>query len=98
MPFLFSSLVVTGKKALSAYNIRLITDATVDDDTFLESSSSCSVGEIKLVIHSITILGSALMTDSMYNAPPLPQKVHERSKKAIAHGVKYVACYTLYSA
>ena len=62
----------------------------LDDDTYLHNSSSHSIGEIKLVINrsSEPNIKIAKMQTSTYSAPPLLQKVHERSKKAIAHRVK----------
>ena len=73
----------------------------LDDDTYLDTPPSNSIGEIKLVIFRSTLLkriGSKKSTTSNYLAPA--QKVHERSKKAIAHQVKYVVTggLTLYNA
>ena len=67
----------------------------LDDDTYLDTSSSHSVGEIKLAIARTTVpefkrqcttTNSASTT--AYIALPHLQKVHERSNKAIAHHVK----------
>jgi len=58
-----------------------------DDDAFLDSSSA-SVGEIKLEISHVT--APVLSTRKhVYKKLPQPQKIHERSKKAIAHQVNY---------
>ena len=69
----------------------------LDDDTYLEISPH-SIGEIKLVIHRTTtpkkISKKGLITDFT----PLPSgMVHERSKKATAHRVRYVASLTLHN-
>ncbi|KAF8150143.1 hypothetical protein B0H34DRAFT_862790 [Crassisporium funariophilum] len=63
----------------------------VDDDAFLSSSSSTSnIGEIKLVIERVRILGSPDESDEdTERSVPKQQKVHERSKKAITHQVGY---------
>jgi len=58
-----------------------------DDDTFLNSSPSLPIGEIKLVIARTTV--PQALEEAVYHAPPQLQKVHERSKKAIAHRVDY---------
>ena len=73
----------------------------LDDDTYLDTPPSQSIGEIKLVIVRTTIpekKNRKKLTSSHYLV--LPQKVHERSKKAIAHQVKYVIGLTfkLYNA
>jgi hypothetical protein len=60
-----------------------------DDDTFLNSSPSFPIGEIKLVIARTTV--PQALEEAVYHAPPQLQKVHERSKKAIVHRVEYVA-------
>jgi hypothetical protein len=72
----------------------------LDDDTYLESSSSHSIGEIKLIITRTTVPKVKVVKKRRINyyAPPHLEKVHERSKKAIAHRVKYVASITLYKA
>ena len=64
-----------------------------DDDTFLDTSSSRSIGEIKLIIARTTVPHVIAEADrqDIYHPPPQLQKVHERSKKAISHRVKYVA-------
>ena len=68
----------------------------LDDDMCLDTSPS--IGEIKLVIVRTTIpekKNRKKLTSSHYLV--LPQKVHERSKKAIAHQVKYVIGLTFSS-
>ena len=59
----------------------------LDDDTFLDTSPSQSIGEIKLVIDRTTV-PKVVAKKSTYLTLPHLQKVHERSKKAIAHSVK----------
>jgi hypothetical protein len=70
----------------------------LDDDTYLDTSPSQSIGEIKLVIsRAIPIIKTKKQfTTNPYSAPPHLQMVHERSKKAIAHRVGYVASLTMY--
>ena len=66
----------------------------LDDDTYLDTPSQ-SIGEIKLVIVRTTIpkiVGNKMRGPNDYLMPP--QKVHESSKKAIAHQVKYVVSLT----
>ena len=69
----------------------------LDDDTYLDTSPSHSIGKIKLVINRTTVPED---TDEDGMEYPLPHlhKVHERSKKAISHRVKYVASLTSYNA
>jgi len=58
-----------------------------DDDTYLDSSSSSSVGEITLHIYRAT---APVATDKdEYGVLPQRPKVHERSKKAVVHQVNY---------
>ena len=63
----------------------------LDDDTYLDTSAH-AIGEIKLVIKRITEpikVATEQRTTSV--KPPHLQMVHERSKKATAHRVRYVA-------
>ena len=66
----------------------------LDDDTYLDTSPSNSVGEIKFVIARTTVpkfewqRTTSSTTSTTNIALPHLQKVHERSKKAIAHRVK----------
>ena len=70
----------------------------LDDDTYLDTSPSHSIGEIKLVVSRTTVpRKKARKQRSTYLAPPHLQMVHERSKKAIAHRVGYVASFTLHN-
>ena len=64
----------------------------LDDHTYLDASPSHSIGEIKLVIKRTTVpkLVATNLKRTYLSLPHL-EKVHERSKKAIAHRVKYVA-------
>jgi len=62
--------------------------AVTDDDTYLDTSSH-SIGEIKLVIVRTTIPEVVAEERGIHRGPPPLQKVHERSKKAIAHRVNY---------
>ena len=59
----------------------------LDDDTFLDTPSQ-SIGEIKLVIVRTTTPEVVAEKRGIHQGPPAMQKVHERSKKAIAHRVK----------
>ena len=68
----------------------------LDDDRYLDTPSR-SIGEIKFVIHRTTVPKVVPRVRPMGYLPP-PQKVHERSKKAIAHQVKYVVSLNLYNA
>ena len=63
----------------------------LDDDTYLDASSQ-SIGEIKLIIERTT-KPKTVRAKKKQTYLPLPhlQKVHERSKKATAHRVRYVA-------
>ena len=60
----------------------------LDDDTYLDSSPSQSIGEIKFVIARTTEPKVAEIKATYLMPLPHLQKVHERSKKAIAHRVK----------
>nr|GAT54992.1 predicted protein [Mycena chlorophos] len=59
-----------------------------DDDTFLHASSSRDIGTIKLEIWTINMTGTKPFSNS---APVADAKVHERSKKGVAHQVKFGA-------
>jgi hypothetical protein len=67
----------------------------LDDDAYLETSPSHSIGEIKLVISRTTEPKIIPRKHRTYAAPLHLQKVHERSKKATAHRVGYVATGSL---
>jgi hypothetical protein len=56
-----------------------------DDDNYLSKPTSAELGDIKLQIYEITVTGSKPFTYE--NALPAsePDKIHERSKKAIGH-------------
>ena len=59
----------------------------LDDDAYLDTSPSHSIGEIKLVIYRTSHTHRVIAKPPPRE--PLPMhKVHERSKKAIAHRVK----------
>ncbi|KAF7305873.1 hypothetical protein HMN09_00741500 [Mycena chlorophos] len=58
-----------------------------DDDNFLHASSSRDIGTIKLEIWTINMTGTKPFSNS---APVADAKVHERSKKGVAHQVKFV--------
>lgn len=60
----------------------------LDDDTYLDTSPSQSIGEIKLVILRTTIPEVVGEERGILQGLPPLQKVHERSKKAITHRVK----------
>ena len=69
----------------------------LDDDTYLDISPH-SIGEIKLDIVRTTVPQKKTKKQHITNlVSPGLQKVHERSKKAIAHRVGYVASLTLYN-
>ena len=67
-----------------------------DDDTYLDASPSASIGEIKFGIFRTTVPKEKKRAKT-FTGLPHSQKVHERSKKAIAHRVKYVASLILYN-
>ena len=73
----------------------------LDDDPYLDTppSHSLAIGEIKLFILRTTIPEKKIRQNTYDYLVP-PQKVHERSKKAIAHQVMYVVRVglTLYNA
>jgi hypothetical protein len=71
----------------------------LDDDTYLDTSSSPSIGEIKFVISRTNVprVEKKAKGKITFSGRPHSQKVHGRSKKAIAHRVKYVASLTLYN-
>lgn len=101
-PFLFSPLVVTGETTPSTtvcIPTRADNGCEQDDDTYLDTSSSHSIGEIKLDIFRTTLpdVSVTMQHQQVYLPLPRSQKVHERSKKAIAHRVKCVVSLTLYN-
>ena len=61
----------------------------LDDDTYLDTSPSHSIGEIKLVIARISKSQKKAKPDTYFHTAPLhSQKVHERSKKGVTHRVR----------
>ena len=62
-----------------------------DDDKYLSMPTSPELGDIKLVIYEVAIIGRSTQPTRI---PSLPEsdKVHERSKKAIGHRVRFVRC------
>jgi len=60
--------------------------ASLDDDNYLSSSASTSIGEISLKLWR-TILGKPTVSSGA--KIPEDQKVHEKSKKAFSHCIKY---------
>ena len=70
----------------------------LDDDTYLDTSPA-SIGEIKFDVFRTTVPKKKGKTQNS-TLPGLPhsEKVHERSKKATAHRVKYVASLILFNA
>ena len=70
----------------------------LDDDAYLDASPSQSIGEIKFIIERTTEPKTVTAKNQTYVPLPHLQKVHERSKKALAHRVRYVASLTLYNA
>jgi hypothetical protein len=65
----------------------------LDDDTYLDTYPSHLIGEIKLVINRTTNPIKKIEQRNTFE-PLHSQKVHERSKKGIAHRVKWVASLT----
>ncbi|KAF8150153.1 hypothetical protein B0H34DRAFT_732773 [Crassisporium funariophilum] len=65
--------------------------ALTDDDRFLEGSASTrDVGEIKLAIYRLSRpVPKVHGAPQAFYCPPEERRVHERSKKAIAHQVHY---------
>lgn len=88
---MFSSLEVTGM-ATPTY-IAFFSPTHLgepDDDAYLSADSSREIGEIRLQINRVELLQLNAPQQSM--PPPLDQKVHERSKKAVVHRIGSVAC------
>ena len=65
----------------------------LDDDTYLDASPSASIGEIIFDIFRTTVHEKKEKKHETFPGLPHLEKVHERSKKAIAHRVKYVASH-----
>jgi len=62
---------------------------SLDDDSLLyNSSASKDIGEIKIILRRASNLQPPMSAG--YNTLPISEKVHERSKKAVAHRVQYV--------
>ncbi|KAF9479615.1 hypothetical protein BDN70DRAFT_932416 [Pholiota conissans] len=59
-----------------------------DDDVLLEDPLTQNIGEIKVTIQRVEIVGTVPSKSNIY-AVPSSHKVHERSKKGLEHGVKY---------
>ncbi|KAF8910593.1 hypothetical protein CPB84DRAFT_1764089 [Gymnopilus junonius] len=60
---------------------------STDDDAYLEGSTLQSLGEIRAEIYKATVL-EVESTGAFYSIPEVG-KVHERSKKAVNHQVKF---------
>jgi hypothetical protein len=58
---------------------------SADDDKYLSMPTSAELGEIKLMIFEAVILGTGTKSFKRRQILPEPDKVHERSKKAIGH-------------
>ncbi|KAJ7212932.1 hypothetical protein GGX14DRAFT_445696, partial [Mycena pura] len=58
-----------------------------DDDAFLDSTAHTDVGHIRVEIWTINVTGNKLYPEDV--APPMESKVHERSKKGVAHQIKF---------
>lgn len=70
----------------------------LDDDTFLNNSISQRTGDISLKIKRVQVLSKAhINTHHDYDLKSLPtnEKIHERSKKALAHRVGCALCLQL---
>ena len=81
---MFSSLEVTG--LTTPMYILFFTPTHLgdpDDDVYLSADSSRDIGEIRLQIDRVVPLQLKSLQQSI--PPPLDQKVHERSKKAVVH-------------
>lgn len=85
-PFLFSPLELTGAQLKLKILIYPTYFLFTDDDSYLESQGmTAKLGEVTIEIWRVAI-GDVATT---YNVPlPEQQKIHERSKKALAHRVK----------
>ena len=62
----------------------------LDDDTYLDASPSASIGEIKFDIFRTTVPKKKTKGQDTFPGLLHSQGVHERSKKATAHRVKYM--------
>ena len=102
-PFIFSPLDVTGGKEVffTARIPKADNGCKLDDDAYLDASPSHSIGEIKLVIIRTTIPKILPVEEKKTENRPkedriisLSRKIHERSKKGIAHQIKFVASLT----
>lgn len=61
-----------------------------DDDNYLDSSSQ-HVGELKVVVHKVQVMSSSMKLPGVYPETLQPAKIHERSKKGVAHQIKWAA-------
>ena len=85
-PYMFSSLEVTGLE--TPMHISFFSPSHLgepDDDAYLSADSSREIGEIRLQINRVELLQLISYQQSL--PPPLDQKVHERSKKAMVHRI-----------
>lgn len=58
----------------------------VDDDNYLNRATSAELGNIQLQIYQAIVTGTTgINTGIAYKAP---EKIHERSKKAIGHRIQ----------
>lgn len=59
-----------------------------DDDVYLSTTSSKDIGEIRLKISQVK-LGEMVGLCQQWNQSPMDRKVHERSKKMMAHRIGF---------
>ena len=88
-PFIFSKVELTGTWLAWKYERNVLERDLADDDDFLAMPSE--IGEIKIVISEISVKRSTKATSYKAATQELAQKVHERSKKGIVHGVRSVS-------
>jgi hypothetical protein len=88
-PFVFSKVELTGTWLAWNYKRSLLERDLADDDNFLAMPSG--IGEIKIVISEISVEKNTKALSYKAAMQELPQKVHERSKKGIVHGVRLVS-------
>ncbi|KAG6809877.1 hypothetical protein H0H92_014295 [Tricholoma furcatifolium] len=82
---MFSELELTGRVSDATSNAiaDIESSSDLDDDRYLEDGVSPDLGQIKLAIHRVEVRS----TDNVAKGTTYsePQKVHERSKKAMGH-------------
>jgi hypothetical protein len=66
-----------------------LVENSADDDKYLSQPTSAELGDIRLEIKEVMVIGKSNFMGEQ-TLPAEPDKIHERSKKAIGHRFGWV--------